>query len=75
MSPDASTAVGEPVKPVVAETSRGIAWLIAVLPLVLLGMLVVWLVRSGPAGPDTLGAIVFHKCVVVLQHNCRRALR
>ena len=49
MSPEASTAVGEPAERVVAAMPRALAWVIAGLPLILLGILVAWLVRSGPS--------------------------
>ena len=45
MSPEASAAVADRM---IGEKPRAIVWLLAALPLVLLAVLLVWLIRSGP---------------------------
>jgi zinc transporter, ZIP family len=48
MSPDAAVAVADRADRIVPDKPRSLVWLLAVLPLVLLAILLVWLMKSGP---------------------------
>lgn len=48
MTPEASAAVARPAERIVPDQPRALVWGLALLPLVLLGLLLVWLVQSGP---------------------------